>query len=124
MVAVSALAALALLPGPDDEIAGTFEFNAVYREDLGTVNIEFTDRTGMATSSTLELLGMTESYQRTFPGSSFSETVYFGAPPKFGWEAHPLTLVVEHPELGKVGIKTEAHTEDQASPEIVVISRP
>ena len=31
---------------------------------------------------------------------------------KYGWQIHPITLVIDHHEMGKIGIKTEIHSEN------------
>ena len=93
--------------------AGVFDIDATYYSDKGNVQIVFTDNTGKATKTTLEILGMEESFQRTFDGPSFSITVPFEKEPEYGWKTVPVTVVVEHPEFGKVGLKTDIHTPDQ-----------
>lgn len=107
----------------DVDLDGVFIFDAVYDERFGTINVTFTDTTGMTTSTVLEIQGMPVSYQKTFSGPVFMETIQFGDPPSLGWKVHPLTVVAEHPEMGRIGIKTEVYVEGQEPPEII-ISRP
>jgi hypothetical protein len=54
---------------------------------------------------------MEESFQKTFDGWNFKTTIPFEQEPEYGWKVVPVTLVVNHPEFGKVGIKTEIHKE-------------
>ena len=42
--------------------------------------------------------------------------------PQYGWEIHPVTLVVEHEEFGKIGMKTEVHSENEPSKPIIFSS--
>jgi len=67
----------------------------------------------------LEILGMEETFQKTFSGSNFIERVQFDSIPKYGWKIHPVTLDIEHQELGKVGIKTEIHSENEPTPSLI-----
>lgn len=103
--AALALAAAAALAPPDDSAyRAAFDLDAVYRD--GTIRVQFVDRTGEAGRAVLEVLGMRESFQREFSGS-FEAEVPYGPPPSLGWKVSPVTVAVEHPELGLVGVKTE-----------------
>lgn len=90
-----------------------FYFDATFYEDKKYVEITFTDDTKQTAGTTLEILGMEESFQRTFEGWSFTTTVPIDGEPQYGWNTVPVTLVADHPEFGKVGIKTEIHIEGQ-----------
>lgn len=105
-----------------DELRQTFQVNAVYY-DTGHVEIEFLDKSEKTDSVVMEILGMDETFQKTFSESHFIEIVPFPDEPKYGWEIHPVVLEVEHPELGNVQLKTEIRPlDDPAAP--VIYSRP
>lgn len=90
-----------------------FYFDATFYGDKKYVEITFADDTKQTTETVLEILGMENSFQRTFEGWSFKTTVPIEGEPQYGWQTVPVTLVVIHPEFGKVGIKTEIHEEGQ-----------
>ena len=122
VVAISALGILFLLDSSsynDKQFSQIFDVDAVYYENQGIVEISFNDNSQKTTSVVLEILGMEETFQKTFSGSSFLERVEFDAPPKYGWKIHPITLEVDHQEFGKVGIKTEIHSENESAPPII-----
>ena len=105
-----------------DELRQTFQVNAVYY-DTGHVEVEFLDKSEKTDSVVMEILGMDETFQKTFSESHFIEIVPFPDEPKYGWEIHPVVLEVEHPELGNVQLKTEIRPlGDLAAP--VIYSRP
>ena len=99
----------------DNEVLkSTFSFEAVYFEsqnanlDDGYIQITFKDNSHKTKAIILEVLGMEKSFQKTFLDSSeFVETIPFPTPPKYGWAIHPVTLLIDHEELGKVSLKTE-----------------
>ncbi|HET8719880.1 MAG TPA: hypothetical protein VFM64_02665 [Candidatus Nitrosotenuis sp.] len=93
--------------------SGVLDLDATYHPDKKYVEITFTDNTQKATKTTLEILGMEESFQKNFDGPAFSITVPFEQEPEYGWKTVPVTLVVEHPEFGKVGLKTDIHLPDE-----------
>ena len=105
-----------------DELRQTFQVNAVYY-DTGHVEVEFIDKSEKTDSVVMEILGMDETFQKSFSDSHFIEIVPFPNEPKYGWEIHPVVLEVEHPELGHVQLKTEIRPlGDTAAP--VIYSRP
>ncbi len=105
-----------------DELRQTFQVNAVYY-DTGHVEVEFLDKSEKTDSVVMEILGMEETFQKTFSESHFIEIIPFPDKPKYGWEIHPVVLEVEHPELGNVQLKTEIRPlGDLAAP--VIYSRP
>lgn len=110
--------------GTDDEdiLSQTFQVDAVYY-DSGNVEISFLDKSGKTDFVIMEILGMDESFQKSFGGSQFVETVSFPNPPKYGWEIHPIVLEIEHLEFGHIQLKTEIHPLDQPVPP-VIYSRP
>jgi hypothetical protein len=96
-----------------EKYSAVFHFDATFYEDKKFVEIAFSDESKKTTNTTLEILGMEESFQKTFDGWNFKTIVPFEGEPQYGWKTVPVTLVVEHPEFGKVGIKTEIHTEGE-----------
>jgi hypothetical protein len=94
-----------------EKYSKVFYFDAIFYEDKKYVEVTFSDETQKTTNTVLEILGMEESFQKTFDGWSFKTTVPFEQEPEYGWKVVPVTLVVDHPEFGKVGIKTEIHKE-------------
>lgn len=118
--------AILLLTGSNNEdeeiLKATFSVNAVYfpstenRND-GYIQINFQDKSEKTNAAVLEVLGMDESFQKTFLSSEFEEVISFPIPPKYGWEIHPVTLLIDHEELGKVSLKTEIRpTGEPAAP--------
>lgn len=114
--ALLAAAAVLFIPPDDSEYRAAFDLDAVYED--GTVSVTFVDRTGLADSAVLEVLGMRESFQREFDGS-FQTDVRYGPPPSLGWKVSPVTVAVEHPELGRVGVKTEVQGPGDPEPALV-----
>ena len=96
--------------GTDDKdiLRQTFQINAVYY-DSGHVEISFLDKSGQTENVVMEILGMDETFQKSFLDPQFIEIVPFSDVPKYGWAIHPIVLEVEHEEFGHVQIKTEIH---------------
>lgn len=92
-----------------------FYLDATFHSSQKQVEIKFSDNTLQTTNVILEILGMETSFQRTFNGNSFTLMVPFDGEPQYGWKVVPITLVVSHPEFGKVGLKTDIHDEGQSS---------
>ena len=104
---ITVMALVFLTSGRDDEnLRNTLHISATYYEN-GNVEIMYVDDSGNTDSVVLEILGMSESFQKVFDGSEFTEIVYFDSVPKHGWEVHPVVLEVEHKDFGHVQIKTE-----------------
>lgn len=101
-----------------DIIKSTFEIDATYY-DAGYVEIAYHDKSEKTNHVVLEILGMDESYQKTLSGSKFVETVQFPVVPKYGWQVHPVTFLIDHQELGKVSLKTEIHPYGKPAPPII-----
>ena len=99
--------------------ASTFIVDAIYLEEEGFVEVTFLDKSGKTQSVVLEILGLSESFQKNFVGSEFIEKVPFSSEPQYGWKINPVTFVVEHEDFGKVGIKTEIHAPDESSSPII-----
>ena len=79
------------------------------------VLITFSDKTQKTTNVVLEILGMEKSFQRTFTEHDFTLMVPFDHEPQYGWKVVPITLVLEHPDFGKIGVKTDIHEIGQSS---------
>ncbi len=110
--------------GTDDKdvLRQTFQIEAIYY-DSGHVEISFLDKSGKTNSVVMEILGMEESFQKTFSGSEFIEIVPFPNLPKYGWPVHPVVLEIDHKEFGHIQLKTEIHPLDEPVPP-VIYSRP
>jgi len=110
--------------GTDDKdiLRQTFQIEAVYY-DSGHVEISYFDKSGKTNSVVMEILGMEESFQKTFSDSEFIEIVPFPNIPKYTWRAHPVVLEIEHEEFGHIQLKTEIHPLDEPVPS-VIYSRP
>ena len=110
--------------GTDDKdiLRQTFQIEAVYY-DSGHVEISFLDKSGKTNSVVMEILGMEESFQKTFPDSEFIEIVPFPNLPKYGWPVHPVVLEIDHKEFGHIQLKPEIHPLDEPIPP-VIYSRP
>ena len=118
--------AIVLLTGgasdDNDTLRQTFQVDAVYY-DTGHVEISFFDKSQKTTHVVMEILGMDESFQKTFSDSEFIEIVPFPNEPKYGWAIHPIVLEIDHLEFGHIQLKTEIHALDQPLPS-VIYSRP
>ena len=110
--------------GTDDKdiLRQTFQINAVYY-DSGHVEISFLDKSGQTENVVMEILGMDETFQKSFPDSQFIEIVPFSDIPKYGWAIHPIVLEIDHAELGHIQLKTEIHPLGEPTPP-VIYSRP
>lgn len=84
----------------------TFMISAIYYETNGYAEISFQDKSNQTKNVTLEILGMSESFHKEFTSAIFIEKIQLSVP-KYGWQSIPVTLLVEHEEFGKIGIKTE-----------------
>ncbi len=100
--------------GNDDKeiLKSTFSLEAVYFDENNDTNdayiqITFKDNSEKTNAVVLEVLGMEKSFQKTFVNSEFVEIISFPSTPKYGWEIHPVTLQIDHQELGQVSLKTE-----------------
>ncbi len=119
------LAIIFLTGGATDDkdiLRQTFQVEAIYY-DSGHVEISYFDKSDKTNSVIMEILGMEESFQKTFSDSEFIEIVPFPNEPKYGWPIHPIVFEVEHEELGHIQLKTEIHPLDEPVPP-VIYSRP
>jgi hypothetical protein len=101
-----------------DALRQTFQVDAVYY-DTGHVEISFFDKSQKTTRVVMEILGMDESFQKTFSDSEFIEIVPFPNEPKYGWAIHPIVLEIDHEELGHIQLKTEIHPLGDALPPVI-----
>jgi len=101
-----------------DELRQTFQIEAIYY-DSGHVEISYFDKSEQTNSVVLEILGMDDSFQKTFFDSEFIEIVTFPNEPKYGWAVHPIVLEVEHEELGHIQLKTEIHLVGEPVPNVI-----
>ncbi len=110
--------------GTDDKdvLRQTFQIEAIYY-DSGHGEISYFDKSGKTNSVVMEILGMEESFQKTFSNSEFIEIVSFPNIPKYGWQIHPIVLEIDHKEFGHIQLKTEIHPLDEPVPP-VIYSRP
>ncbi len=108
--------------GDKDILRQTFQIEAVYY-DSGHVEISYLDKSDKTNSVVMEILGMEETFQKTFSGSEFIEIVPFPNEPKYGWPIHPIVLEIDHQEFGHIQLKTEIHPLGEPVPP-VIYSRP
>ncbi len=97
--------------GADDQdiLRQTFQIEAVYY-DSGHVEISYFDKSDKTNSVVMEILGMQETFQKTFSDSEFIEIIPFPNKPKYGWPIHPVVFEIEHEEFGHIQLKTEIHS--------------
>jgi len=100
-------------------LSENFSLDAIYDNELKTVTVSFSDKSEMTTVVVMEILGMNETYQKTFVGHNFVVTIYFDSVPKYGWKTHPITLVVDHSDLGEFGMKTEIYESGSIKPRVI-----
>ena len=120
--------AILLLTGSDSDddkiLKSTFSINAVYfpnteNNEDGYIQINFKDKSEKTNAVILEVLGMDESFQKTILSSEFEETISFPTPPKYGWEIHPITLLIDHEDFGKISMKTEIRPSGETAAPII-----
>ncbi|MEK0320521.1 MAG: hypothetical protein QQN61_05465 [Nitrosopumilus sp.] len=123
LILITVLAIVFLTGGGTDDkdvLRQTFQIDAIYY-DSGYVEISYLDKSDKTNSVVMEILGMNESFQKTFSDSEFIEIVPF--PNLLKWERHPVVLEIYHEELGHIQLKTEIHSLDEPVP-TVIYSRP
>lgn len=96
----------------------TFQVEAIYY-DTGHVEVSYLDKSGKTTNVVLEILGMNESFQKTYSDSEFIEIVPFPNLPKYGWAIHPVILEIDHKDFGHIQLKTEIHSIGEPLPSII-----
>ena len=103
--AVLAVAVTLGAAGPGDTVPDAFQIQATYLD--GHVTISFADASGGTTRTVVEILGMGETFHRTYGAGGFEERIPFPGPPRYGWGAHPVIFDIRHDTLGDLRIKTE-----------------
>ena len=104
-----------------DVLRQTFDVEAIYY-DTGHVEVSYFDNSDKTTAVVLEILGMDDTFQKTFSDSEFIEIVPFPNEPKYGWAIHPIVLEIDHEELGHIQIKTEIHPMGEPTPPVIYSS--
>ncbi len=106
--------------GTDDKevFRQTFSLEAIYY-DSGHVEVSYLDKSGKTNSVVMEILGMDESFHKTFHDSEFIEIIPFPNAPKYGWAIHPVVLEIDHDELGHIQLKTEIRPLGDPSPPVI-----
>ncbi|MSS86385.1 MAG: hypothetical protein CK526_05090 [Thaumarchaeota archaeon] len=115
------LAIVFLTGGATDDknsLRENFQLEAIYY-DAGYVEISYLDKSDKTTLVVLEILGMENSFQKSFTSSEFIEIIQFPNEPKYGWAIHPIVLEVEHEEFGHIQIKTEIHELNTPTPNTI-----
>ena len=100
-------------------ISQTIFVDAVYEPENKIVKITYNDNSKKTNLTTLEILGMEETFHKEFSQSSFVETVEINSEPKYGWSTTPVVFSINHSEFGKIGIKTEIYEHDESKPRII-----
>ncbi|MGI0010905.1 MAG: hypothetical protein ACREAE_05855 [Nitrosopumilaceae archaeon] len=85
----------------------TFAVSAIYFDDSKIIEISYLDNSNATVNVTLEVLGMSESFQKKYQTSAFVERVSLSNLPQYGWSTMPVTFLIEHKEFGMVMLKTE-----------------
>ena len=96
----------------------TFQVEAIYY-DTGHVEVSYLDKSDKTNNVVLEILGMDESFQKTFSDSEFIEIVPFPNLPKYGWEVHPVVFEIDHDDFGHIQLKTEIHPLGEPLPSVI-----
>ena len=96
----------------------TFRVDATYY-DTGHVEVSYNDESEKTELVVMEILGMDETFQKTFSDSQFIEIIPFPNPPKYGWVIHPVVLEIDHKEFGHIQLKTEIHLLDEPAPNVI-----
>ena len=115
------LAIIFLTGGASDDkdiLRQTFHVEAIYY-DTGHVEVSYFDDSEKTTTVVMEILGMDETFQKTFSNSEFIEIVPFPNEPKYGWAIHPIVLEIDHEELGHIQLKTEIHPMGEPVPPVI-----
>ncbi|QUC65234.1 hypothetical protein NsoK4_02985 [Nitrosopumilus sp. K4] len=118
---ITVFAILFLISGGDDDkeiLKETFQIEAVYY-DSGHIEISYLDKSSETNSVVLEILGMENSFQKTFDNSEFIEIIPFPNIPKYGWAIHPVIFNIDHKEFGNIQLKTEIHELGQPLPPVI-----
>ena len=107
----------------EGQFANTFEVSAVYLNDDHLVKISYHDKTNKTNTVTLEVIGLSPSFQKIYHTSNFVEDVSITDPPQYGWSTLPVTFLIEHEQLGEIQLKTEI-TPIGEPPSKIIYSKP
>ncbi len=102
----------------NDVYRETFQVEAIYY-DSGHVEVSYLDKSEKTSNVVLEILGMDESFQKSFSNSEFIEIVPFPNEPKYGWAVHPIVLEIDHEEFGHIQLKTEIYPMGESIPPVI-----
>ena len=100
-------------------ISQTIFVDAVYEPENKIVKITYNDNSKKTNLTTLEILGMEETFHKEFSQSSFVETVQINSEPKYGWSTIPVVFSINHDEFGDIGLKTEIYEQGESKPMII-----
>ena len=100
-------------------ISQTIFVDAVYEPENKIVKITYNDNSKKTNLTTLEILGMEETFHKEFARSSFVETVQINSEPKYGWSTTPIVFSINHDEFGEIGLKTEIYEQGESKPRII-----
>ena len=100
-------------------ISQTIFVDAVYEPENKIVKITYNDNSKKTNLTTLEILGMEETFHKEFSQSSFVETVQINSEPKYGWSTIPVVFSINHDEFGDIGLKTEIYERGESKPRII-----
>ena len=100
-------------------ISQTIFVDAVYEPENKIVKITYNDNSKKTNLTTLEILGMEETFHKEFSQSSFVETVEINSEPKHGWSSTPVVFSINHDEFGMIGFKTEIYEQGESKPRII-----
>ena len=100
-------------------ISQTIFVDAVYEPENKIVKITYNDNSKKTNLTTLEILGMEETFHKEFSQSSFVETVQINSEPKYGWSTTPVVFSINHDEFGEIGLKTEIYEQGKLKPRII-----
>ena len=103
----------------ESTISQTIFVDAVYEPENKIVKITYNDNSKKTNLTTLEILGMEETFHKEFSQSSFVETVEINSEPKHGWSSTPVVFSINHDEFGKIGLKTEIYEQGESKPRII-----
>lgn len=88
-------------------LSDTISVSAVYLDSNHIIKISYYDKSNSTNAVTLEVIGLSKTFQKKYQTSSFTEEVPLSNPPEYGWSTIPVTFLVEHKEFGRIQVKTE-----------------
>ena len=103
----------------ESTISKTIFVDAVYEPESEMVKISYYDNSKKTNLTTLEILGMEETFHKEFSQSSFMEIIQINSEPKYGWSTTPVVFSINHDEFGEIGLKTEIYEQGELKPRII-----